>query len=237
MAVDRRSVQAFVGRRLGYQCRRPELFIAALTHRSHGGAHNERLEFLGDAVLSLVVAERLYREFPRADEGLLSRYRAHLVNGETLADIATSLGVGDELNLGGGELKSGGFRRRSILADALEALIGALYLDGGPDVARRVVEALLDSRFGALGSIAAVKDAKTRLQEWLQGQGLALPTYTVEGIAGEPHAQVFTVRCEVAALGGTTEGVGSSRRRAEQAAAELALERLSSPNRAPGAID
>ncbi len=234
MATDPKTVQGWVVRALGHQCRQPELFAAALTHRSHGGKHNERLEFLGDAVLSFVVAQWLYAAFPDADEGLLSRYRAHLVNGETLADLAGELGVGDRLNLGGGELKSGGFRRRSILADALEALLGALYLDGGIDTARAAIHRLLASRVASLGAIVELKDAKTRLQEWLQGQGLALPAYTVESVTGEPHAQRFRVRCEVSALAVVTEGEGPSRRRAEQLAAEQALTRLSAAPAAPG---
>ena len=226
MSTDVKAVRGWVAHKLGHQCRQPELFIAALTHRSFGGKHNERLEFLGDAVLSFVVAQWLYEAYPAADEGLLSRYRSHLVNGETLADLAVELGVGDRLSLGGGELKSGGYRRRSILADALEALLGALYLDGGIEVVRGCIERLLGSRVAALGELVALKDAKTRLQEWLQGQGLALPVYTVVAVTGEPHAQLFKVRCEVAASGLVTEGEGPSRRRAEQLAAEHAYVRL-----------
>jgi len=226
MSTDVRAVRSWVAQKLGHQCRQPELFVAALTHRSFGGKHNERLEFLGDAVLSLVVAQWLYEAYPDADEGLLSRYRSHLVNGETLADLATELGIGDRLSLGGGELKSGGFRRRSILADALEALLGALYLDGGAEVARGCIVRLLGTRVALLSELVALKDAKTRLQEWLQGQGLALPAYTVEAVTGEPHAQLFKVRCEVAAFGLVTHGEGPSRRRAEQLAAEQAYVRL-----------
>ena len=221
-----RTVQSWVLQRLGHQCRSPELFVSALTHRSFGGKHNERLEFLGDVVLSFVVSEWLYRTFPEADEGLLTRYRAHLVNGETLADLAVQVGLGDRLNLGGGELKSGGFRRRSILADALEALFGALYLDGGVEAAKRCIEPLLQSRVQALPSLVALKDSKTRLQERLHGVGLPLPVYTVEAVSGEPHEQVFRVRCEIAAQGLVTQGIGPSRRRAEQLAAEEALGRL-----------
>jgi len=234
MAADPKAVQAWVARALGHQCRQPDLFTCALTHRSHGARHNERLEFLGDAVLSFVVARWLYEAYPDADEGQLSRYRAHLVNGEALADIATALGVGDRLSLGGGELKSGGFRRRSILADALEALFGALYLDGGIEAVRGAIERLYAERVGTLESAPELKDAKTRLQEWLQGLGIALPVYTVEEVTGEPHAQHFRVRCVVAARDVVTQGVGPSRRRAEQAAAEQALARLTAAAPAAG---
>ena len=210
---------AWVRSRLGHEPRSPSLFAAALTHRSAAGANNERLEFLGDAVLNLVVAGDLYERFPQADEGALSRLRARVVSAEPLARSAAGLGVGDVLALGPGELKTGGFRRESILADALEALCGALYLDGGIEVARRVMLALLAPAIAALAPDAELKDPKTRLQEWLQARGLALPVYSVEHVSGEPHEQHFRVRCEVAALAAQAEGEGSSRRRAEQAAA------------------
>lgn len=218
----------WVERKLGYRCSDAALVAAALTHRSAGGAHNERLEFLGDAVLSFAVADLLYRAFPKAAEGELSRYRATLVSGEALADVAESLGLGDQLRLGPGELKSGGFRRRSILADALEALIGAVHLDGGYAAAAAVVERIMSPRLPALPAALALKDPKTRLQEWLQGRGLPLPRYSVEAVSGEPHDQTFRVQCEVDALGVRAEGVGSSRRRAEQEAAEAVLSRLAS---------
>ena len=212
--------------RLGWRCRDPALAAAALTHRSAGGAHNERLEFLGDAVLSLVVAELLYRERPDATEGELSRYRAYLVNAETLADVAEELGLGERLRLGPGELRSGGFRRRSILADALEALIGAALLDAGIDAARALIGRLLGPRLALLPAAPGLKDPKTRLQEWLQSRALPLPRYVVEAISGAPHAQVFAVSCEVSGLATPTAGTGPSRRRAEQAAAERALAAL-----------
>ncbi len=212
--------------RFGWRCRDRGLIEAALTHRSAGGADNERLEFLGDAVLSFAVAELLYREFPLAGEGELSRRRASLVSGETLADIAESLGVGERLRLGPGELRSGGFRRRSILADALEALIGAVHLDGGTAAASAVVERLLRPRLTAFGDAPATKDPKTRLQEWLQARSLPLPRYTVATITGEPHEQTFAVLCEIDSASIAAEGIGSSRRRAEQVAAEHALEAL-----------
>jgi ribonuclease-3 len=217
---------AWIRDRLRHDPAAPELFAAALTHRSAGGANNERLEFLGDAVLNLIAAEYLYGRYPRADEGTLSRLRARVVSGEPLARIAAALGVGDVLVLGPGELKTGGFRRESILADAFEALCGALYLDGGLEVARRAMLELLAPTLDALEPDAELKDPKTRLQEWLQARGLGLPVYSVESVAGEPHAQQFRVSCEVAALAARAEGEGSSRRRAEQVAAERLLEGL-----------
>jgi ribonuclease-3 len=174
-------------------------------------------------VLNLIVAEHLYSRFPRADEGTLSRLRARVVSGESLARIAAALGLGEVLVLGAGELKTGGFRRESILADALEALCGALYLDGGIEAARRTMLALLAPVLEALEPDGELKDPKTRLQEWLQARGLALPVYNVEGVEGEAHAQQFRVSCEVAALAARAEGEGSTRRRAEQVAAERLL--------------
>jgi ribonuclease-3 len=218
----------WVREKLSYELRDAALFSAALTHRSFAGMNNERLEFLGDAVLNLLVAEHLYRAFPQASEGDLSRLRSRLVSGESLAQLAVALGLGEALNLGPGELKSGGFRRKSILADALEALCGAVFLDGGLPAARHAVETLFAARIAALPAPATLKDAKTRLQEHLQGQGLALPVYVVERIEGEPHAHTFSVRCEAAALGRRTWGSGSTRRSAEQQAAERLLEELAS---------
>jgi ribonuclease III len=218
---------AWVREQLGYECRDPALIEAALTHRSASGAHNERLEFLGDAVLNCVTAMLLFREFANANEGDLSRFRASLVSGETLAEIALELGLGDYLHLGSGELKSGGFRRKSILADALEALLGAINLDGGFDEAARVIERLLGPRLDRLPSAAELKDPKTRLQEALQARGLPLPVYVVEGIEGEAHNQVFHVLCAVDALQLRERSDGGSRRRAEQAAAQRVLDALS----------
>lgn len=212
--------------RLGYECRDPALIDAALTHRSASGAHNERLEFLGDAVLNCVTAMLLFREFGAAAEGELSRYRASLVSGESLAEIALELGLGDHLRLGSGELKSGGFRRKSILADALEALFGAICLDGGFDQAAHVIETLFAPRLSRLPSAAELKDPKTRLQETLQARGLPLPVYVVEGIEGEAHNQVFHIACVVEALQVRASASGASRRRAEQAAAQRVLEAL-----------
>jgi ribonuclease III len=211
---------------LHHDPRDPQLFIAALTHRSSPGPNNERLEFLGDAVLNLVIAQRLYLVFPSASEGDLSRLRARLVSSEPLAEVATQLALGEALQLGSGELKSGGFRRQSILADALEAVCGALFLDGGLDVARVVIERLFQPRIEALPAPQSLKDAKTRLQEHLQSRGLALPRYLVERIEGEAHEQTFHVACEVVDLGRRAEGSGSSRRRAEQEAAERVLQEI-----------
>lgn len=212
--------------KLGYQSRDEVLLRSALTHRSAGSAHNERLEFLGDAVLNCVVAELVFSEFPNADEGDLSRFRASLVSGESLAVIAAEIDLGSQLHLGSGELKSGGFRRKSILADALEALFGAIYLESGFEAAADVIRRLFLPRLDRLPSAAELKDPKTRLQEALQARGLALPAYTVESITGEAHNQVFEVRCSVAALGLKTLASGASRRRAEQAAAQLLLNAL-----------
>jgi ribonuclease-3 len=211
---------------LGYEPRDAALFRAALTHRSAAGPNNERLEFLGDAVLNLVVAHHLYVAFPEATEGDLSRLRARLVSGEPLAEVATSLKLGEALQLGSGELKTGGFRRQSILADAFEAVCGALYLDGGLAVAEGVIERLFAPRIAALPAPHELKDAKTRLQEYLQSRGLTLPRYRVERVEGEAHAQIFHVSCEVPALRASAEGRGSSRRRAEQEAAERILAAL-----------
>jgi ribonuclease-3 len=212
--------------KLAYEVRDTALFGSALTHRSVSGSNNERLEFLGDAVLNLLIAEHLYRDFPSASEGDLSRLRSRLVSGEALAQMAAALGLGEVLQLGSGELKSGGFRRKSILADALEALCGAVYLDGGLEAARRVVAALFGARIAALPAPATLKDAKTRLQEYLQGQGLGLPSYVVERVEGAPHEHTFWVRCELVGLGRAARGSGSTRRGAEQEAATRVLEEL-----------
>lgn len=216
---------------LEYEPRRLELFEAALTHRSAPGEDNERLEFLGDAVLGLVVAEELYRRFPAADEGHLSRLRSRLVSRGPLAEIGAHIGIGTVLRLGAGELRSGGFRRESILADATEALIGAAYLDDGLARARALVLRLYAGRLGDLRPAAELKDSKTRLQELLQGRGEALPAYALEGAVGEPHQQTFAVRCSVRLAGQAVpveaEGRGASRRGAEQEAAAAVLRELS----------
>jgi ribonuclease III len=216
--------------KLEYDPRDLALFAAALTHRSASGSNNERLEFLGDAVLNLIVAEHLYRRFPDATEGDLSRLRARVVSSEPLAEVAAELVVGEALRMGSGELKSGGFRRKSILADAFEALCGAIFLDGGLDAARAVIERYFAPRIAALPALDALKDAKTRLQEYLQSRGIALPRYSVDRVEGEPHAQTFFVTCTVKALKLAAQGAGSSRRRAEQGAAEQLLKELELSN-------
>ncbi|MFI4889954.1 MAG: ribonuclease III [Steroidobacterales bacterium] len=220
------DLPAWTRRTLGYTFVDPALCHAALTHRSASAEHNERLEFLGDAVLNCAVARLLFEAHPTADEGALSRQRASLVSGDTLAQVAGELGLGDYLRLGSGELKSGGFRRASILADALEAILGAIFLDAGFDVVFGVVRRILGPRLSGLPSASELKDPKTRLQEALQARGLALPVYGLTGAVGEPHEQSFTVSCEVTALGLASEGEGASRRRAEQQAAERLLAQL-----------
>jgi ribonuclease-3 len=218
--------QRWLREQLGYDALDASLFEAALTHRSSGSRNNERLEFLGDAVLNLLVAEQLYQRFPSASEGDLSRLRSRVVSADPLAEVALALRMGDELRLGSGELKTGGFRRQSILADALEAVIGATYLDRGLEAAREVVARLFGARLADLSGAAELKDPKTRLQELLQARGLPLPGYVVESVEGEAHAQQFRVRCEVPALGLGRPGEGSSRRRAEQEAALRVLDAL-----------
>jgi ribonuclease-3 len=221
------DVQAqLLATRLGYEPRDRALFVTALTHRSADGPNNERLEFLGDSVLNLLLSERLYREFPGASEGDLSRLRSRLVSEEPLAEIAQTMQLGELLLLGSGELKTGGFRRQSILADAFEALCGALYLDGGLESVRTRIGPMFESRIAALPEPSTLKDAKTRLQEFLQANGHPLPVYSVKRTTGEPHAQTFMVGCTVAHAGIETEGEGGSRRRAEQVAAQAALQAL-----------
>jgi ribonuclease-3 len=216
----------WVERSFGYVFAQPALCYAAVTHRSAGADHNERLEFLGDSILNCSVARLLYDTQPRADEGALSRLRATLVSGESLAHIASELNLGEHLRLGSGELKTGGFRRASILADALEAILGAIFLDSGFDAAAAAVARIMGPRMADLPAADTLKDPKTRLQEALQAQGLALPVYTLTAVAGDPHAQSFTVSCEVPVFGLAAVGEGASRRRAEQLAAAKLLELL-----------
>jgi ribonuclease-3 len=209
---------------LGYHFQRPTLLDEALTHRSASAQNNERLEFLGDALLNLVVAEYLFEHYPKASEGELSRLRASLVKGETLADVARRLSLGSWLRLGSGELKSGGFRRESILSDTMEAIFGAAYLDGGLEHCRDLILRLYRDFLTQLASARELKDAKTRLQEYLQARQQPLPVYNVLEIRGEPHTQNFTVEC--VAVAGRTVAEGSSRRKAEQEAARRLLEQL-----------
>lgn len=213
-------------RRLNYTFQQNTLLVRALTHRSADTSNNERLEFLGDALLNYLMADVLYHRFPQAKEGELTRLRADLVKGETLTAIAHYLELGQYLRLGGGELKSGGWRRASILADAMEAMIGAIYLDAGMAVCQQVVLNLWENRLAKLSPAEVIKDPKTRLQEYLQARQQALPAYELLSVEGEPHAQQFTVKCQVTGLNHATYGVGDSRRRAEQAAAQQALDAL-----------
>ncbi|MBT2116868.1 ribonuclease III [Dyella sp. LX-66] len=211
--------------KLTYRFRDPALAQLALTHRSAGKPNNERLEFLGDALLGVVVAELLYEAHPNASEGELSRLRAQLVNGQALALIARELELGDALKLGSGELKSGGYRRDSILADAFEALVAAVYLDSDFAQCREVVRGLFAERVAAIPRSS--KDAKTRLQEWLQARGWPLPHYELTDSYGEDHAKTFDVSCAIAEpMPLSAEGRGGSRRAAEQDAAEAVLRQL-----------
>lgn len=212
--------------RLGYRFRDPQLLARALTHRSRGSANYERLEFLGDSILSFFIADVLYDRFPDLSEGDLTRLRASLVRRETLAGLARELGLGAVLELGGGELKSGGFDRDSILADALEALFGAIYKDGGLDAARATVLRLYQAVIDRVDPGAIVKDPKTRLQECLQQRALPTPVYEVLAVSGEAHQQHFVVECRVAGLSESVRGEGASRRYAEQAAAARVCELL-----------
>jgi ribonuclease-3 len=196
-----------------------------MTHCSAAKENNERLEFLGDSILNFLIADFLYDRFPRAQEGKLSRLRAILVKGETLAELARELEIGNHLILGPGELKSGGYRRTSILADAFEAVIGAVYLDGGLEVCRKLVASLYQDRLEALTSEVLLKDPKTRLQEYLQARQLPLPDYQVNAVSGESHDRIFQVQCVINDLPSGI-GIGRSRRKAEQDAATQVLELL-----------
>lgn len=213
-------------KRLGYVFRDGALLARALTHRSHSSRNYERLEFLGDSILSFVIADVLYDRFPQLSEGDLTRLRATLVRRETLATLARELDLGDCLELGSGELKSGGFDRDSILADTLEAVFGAVYKDGGIEAVRTVVLHRYQSILDSIDPSSILKDPKTRLQEFLQRKSLATPIYTVLEISGEPHQQRFVVECRVPGLAEALRGEGNSRRYAEQAAATRACELL-----------
>ena len=216
-------------RALGHTFSDASLLRTALTHRSYGLPHNERLEFLGDAALNGIVAKELFDRFPDQQEGILSRLRSNLVCQDTLHQLALSLALGDFLKLGEGELKSGGNNRPSILADAIEALFGAVWADGGFDAAAGVIRRLYEKLFSEIIPEKPVKDAKSRLQEYLQGRKLPLPKYLLTATEGEAHAQQFQVVCRIEALKVETSGRGGSRRAAEQMAAEGALERLCGP--------
>ncbi|MCB1568492.1 MAG: ribonuclease III [Xanthomonadales bacterium] len=215
-----------VAEALGHVFADPRLHRRALTHRSAAVEHNERLEFLGDGLLNMIVAEALYQRFPLADEGWLSRARAQLVCEAALARIARDKRLGAQLHLGAGELKVGGDQRDSILADALEAVIGAIHLDAGFDVCRRAVLAAVGPSLAQLADAGIQKDAKTRLQEWLQAQGFPLPSYVLIEARGEDHDKTFIVECSVSEPVLQARGVGHSRRQAEQQAAQAVFEQL-----------
>lgn len=215
-----------LSRALGYEFKDTQLLELALTHRSLGKRNNERLEFLGDSILNFIIAEALYAQFPDAKEGQLSRLRAVMVKGVTLAEIAREMKLGDYLKLGSGELKSGGFNRSSILADAVEALIGAIYLDSGLEVCRERVLCWYESRLQQLSLTKTQKDAKTRLQEFLQSRREELPQYELVKSEGDDHDQTFYVECSIPSLVEVVKGQGSNRRAAEQKAAAAALKAL-----------
>lgn len=211
---------------LDYEFTDAQLLELALTHRSAPGDNNERLEFLGDAILDFVISEVVFSTHPLAPEGDLSRLRASLVNDVTLAEIASQLGLGEHLHLGGGERKTGGHRRDSILADALEAIFGAVYLDAGFDAARHVVEKTFGQRLHEFPDAAELRDPKTRLQEWMQARQMGLPDYELLHVTGKAHRQTFEVSCSASEM--VTNGKGTTRRNAEQSAAEDMLAKLKS---------
>lgn len=215
-----------LGERLGYAFIQPQLLERALTHRSQASDHNERLEFLGDSILGCVISKHLYGFYAQLSEGELSRLRSSLVREETLAGMARQLELGAYLKLGEGELRSGGADRASILADALEAVFGAVFLDGGYAAAEKVVLGLFLPHLDKIDVLAQGKDAKTLLQEYLQGKRIALPVYSVVAVQGEAHAQSFQVECTIPAMKIVTQGLGNSRRSAEQQAAEAAYRKL-----------
>ncbi len=216
--------QASLSRIIHYTFQDASLMMMALTHRSFNAQHNERLEFLGDSILSFIVAQELYQRFPKIDEGDLSRLRAQLVKESSLSSIATSMGLGDFIQLGEGELKSAGWRRPSILADTLEAMIGAIYLDAGIEPAHQFVLRFFEKQLNEIDPKLIQKDAKTLLQELLQSQKSDLPIYTVVSIEGEAHSQSFTIECIIKKSNIKTQGIGQSRRIAEQEAASKAYQ-------------
>ncbi len=212
--------------KLGYKFTDPSLLDDALSHRSYRGKNNERLEFLGDAILNFVITAYLFKHCPEAREGELSRLRANLVRGDTLAILAQEFELGSYLRLGAGELKSGGSRRTSILADAMEAVLGAIYLDGGLEACERCMLNWFETRLGGFSEVPSLKDAKTRLQEYLQAKRYPLPKYVILSIDGAAHQQIFSIECQMEGLPHVAVGIGSSRRRAEQDAAQKILDIL-----------
>ncbi len=219
-------------KKLGYEFNEPSLLVQALTHRSAKGAHNERLEFLGDSILGFVIAEALFDKFPKHDEGDLTRMRSSLVKGVTLAEVARDFNLGECLILGPGELKSGGHRRESILEDAIEAIIGAVYLDSNIDRCKALILDWFEKRLTVIKPGNEQKDPKTRLQEFLQGRKIPLPSYEVIDTSGQSHNQEFTVRCQTSVVNEDVVAKGTSRRKAEQAAAQQILALIDKNNEA-----
>lgn len=220
-----------LSKKIGYSFTQPGLLLQALTHRSAKGQHNERLEFLGDSILGFVIAEALFEKFPKHDEGDLTRMRSSLVKGVTLAEVGRDFNLGEHLILGPGELKSGGHRRESILEDAIEAIIGAVYLDSDITQCKQLILTWFDQRLNTIKPGNEQKDPKTRLQEYLQGRKIPLPVYDVIDTSGQSHNQQFTIRCVTEVLNTEVIAKGTSRRKAEQAAAEqvlILLEQVSS---------
>jgi ribonuclease-3 len=220
------KAESWLYKTLHYRFDDARLLNQALTHRSASGSNNERLEFLGDAVLDFVISDSVYRARPSASEGDLSKLRSSLVKDTTLAELASDLGVGEHLLLGSGERKTGGHRRESILADALEAIFGAVYLDNGFEAARGIIERVFEKRLKALPDADDLRDPKTRLQEWLQARKMSLPEYDLVGVSGKAHKQRFEVTCTVRETASITRGESSTRRKAEQAAAADMLTEL-----------
>ena len=226
LSIQKKRDQQQLSNKLGYQFNDLNLLDQALTHRSAKGVHNERLEFLGDSVLGFVIAEELYQKFPKSSEGELTRMRSSLVKGVTLAELARSFNLGDYLILGPGELKSGGFRRDSILEDAIEAIIGAIFLDADISTAKKMILAWFKPRLNKINPENEQKDPKSRLQEYLQGRKIPLPEYEVIKITGQSHQQEFTVRCSSEKLAIAVTTKGTSRRKAEQEGALQLLEKI-----------
>lgn len=222
---------ARLSKKLGYAFNDPSLLTQALTHRSAKGQHNERLEFLGDAILGFVIAEALFEKFPKQNEGELTRMRSSLVKGVTLAEIGRGFGLGEYLILGPGELKSGGHRRESILEDCIEAIIGAVYLDSDQARCKKLILSWFEKRLAEIQPGSAQKDPKTRLQEYLQGRKISLPNYEVIETTGQSHNQMFTVKCTTEVLDEAVITKGTSRRKAEQAAAAEILTRILPPKK------